>query len=91
VIKAIIVVFVPVLLFITGGIFLAERNVGEDWIWSGLLFLIGYQWVFCYLLNKNMYTLYVGEPLLADSERSSLLRVIHFTIGSIICISSSVI
>lgn len=65
--------------------------MSEEWIWAAILFLIGYQWVHFFILNKNMYTLYVGEPLYADKDKYKLLRVLHFLIGLLICLSASIV
>lgn len=89
--KTIALIIISLVLFVAGGIFVAERPLFEDWIWASILFLIGYQWVYLFILNKDMYTLYVGEPLYADSEKYKFLRVFHFLIGMIICVSSSLV
>lgn len=88
--KALALISFSLLFFVSAGVYIAERPMSEDWIWAGIMFLIGYQWVHLFILNKNMYTLYVGEPLYANSGKYKSLRVIHFFIGLVICISSSI-
>lgn len=89
--KALALITISFLFFVSGGLYVAERTMSEDWVWAAILFLIGYQWVHLFILNKNMYTLYVSEPLYADSDKYKSLRVFHFVIGLIICISSSLV
>lgn len=89
--KAFLLLIFSLVAFIGGGVFLAERPLSEDWLWASLLFLIGYQWVFLFILNRNMYTLYVGEPMYANSDKYKLLRLFHFIIGLVLCIYSSVV
>jgi hypothetical protein len=89
--KTLALIIIPLLLFVVGGVYVAKRTILEDWVWAAILFLIGYQWVYLFTLKKNMYTLYVGAPLYADSDKYKSLRIFHFLIGLIICISSSFI
>lgn len=89
--KALALIIISLLFFVAGGVFVAERPLSEDWAWASILFLIGYQWVYLFILNKDMYTLYVGEPLYAGNDKYKSLRIFHFLIGLIICVSSSLI
>jgi len=88
--RALALISFSFLFFVSAGVYIAERSMLENWIWVGILFLIGYQWVYLFILNKNMYTLYVGEPLYANSGKYKSLRVVHFFIGLVICILSSI-
>ncbi|MFT6086727.1 MAG: hypothetical protein ACJAWT_001768 [Glaciecola sp.] len=73
--KALALIVISFLLFVLGGVYVAEGPMSEDWIWAAVLFLIGYQWIYLFVLNKDMYTLYVGEPLYAGSDKYKSLRV----------------
>jgi hypothetical protein len=88
--KTVIVIAMSIIFFVGGGAFFAERPLSEDWLWALLLFLIGYQWVFLFILNKDMYTLYIGEPMYANSDKYKLLRIYHFIVGVIICTASTI-
>ena len=76
--------------FVGGGIFVAKRSVSEDWVWAFLIFIVGFQWVYSFLLNRRMYTFFIGETMYANSDRYKLYRVFHFLIGLVLCICSSV-
>ena len=87
--KAPALVVISLAFFVVGGVYVAERPLSVAWIWASVLFLIGYQWVYSFMLNKNMYTLGVGEALYANSDKFKPLRIFHFCIGLVICSAST--
>ncbi|WP_440902980.1 hypothetical protein ACMZOO_08665 [Catenovulum sp. SX2] len=89
--KTLLLVAASFAAFLGGGVLIAERPLSEDWLWATMLFLAGYQWVYPFLLSRTMYTLYIAEPLYANSDKHKLFRLFHFIIGLVLCVGSSVV
>jgi hypothetical protein len=89
-VKSLVLLSLATIWFVLSGLLIAEKTELKVWLATLFIYAFGLQWVYCYVLGKNMYTAYAAYRLEAAGDKHSILRLWHFLIGLTLCVAASI-
>lgn len=83
-------IILALVFYILGRIFFSSYSSPLSWLFTLVLFVYGFRWVYLFLADKIMPMYVNGGPMYPGDKKARIPRLIHFICGVLICIGASV-